>query len=59
MPKIKDNRILEGKINRNNAIIQYFNKRFSEGLRYEIVENEIILKFGVSPSLINRIMKNG
>ena len=57
MPKIKDERILQGKKNRDNEIRKYFEKRWKEGLRYEIIEDEVILKWGISPSAITRIMK--
>lgn len=60
MPKINDSRLLQGKINRNNEIYKYFKKRFDhDGIRYEIIEEEIILKFGVSVSAITKIMKIG
>lgn len=57
MPKITDKRIIEGRRNRNNDIRKYFVKRWSDGLRYEIIEEEIILKWGVSSSMIYQIMK--
>lgn len=57
MPKITDARVLLGKQNRNNDIRKYFEKRWGDGLRYEVIEEEIILKWGVSPSTINKIMK--
>lgn len=57
MPKITDERVLIGKQNRNNDIREYFSKRWGAGLRYEVIEEEIILKWGVSPSTINKIMK--
>ena len=58
MPKIIDERVLKGKQNRDNAIRKHFEKRWSQGYRYDVIEEEIILKFGVSVSLINKIMKN-
>lgn len=57
MPKIKDNRVIQGKKNRDREIKKHFDKRFNEGLRYEVIENEVILKWGVSISTINRILK--
>jgi hypothetical protein len=54
--KIRDSRIKEGKINRNNAIREYFEKRYNEGLRYEIIEEEIISKWGLGASTINMII---
>jgi len=57
MPKIKDERVLKGKSNRNKDIVNEFNKLWDSGLRYEIIEEKIILKFGVSVSAITKIMK--
>ena len=57
MPRVTDERVLRGKINRNNDIRKYFEKRFNEGLRYDVIEEEIILKWGVSNSTINKIIK--
>ena len=57
MPKIKDERVLQGKKNRDNEIRKHFEKRWKDGLRYEVIENEVILKFGVSASAITKIMK--
>ncbi len=57
MPKIKDGRVLQGKKNRNKEIRAYFDKRCKEGLRYEVIENEIILKWGVSVSTIAKVLK--
>ena len=57
MPKkIKDDRVRQGKLNRNNEIRRYFEKRYNAGLRYEIIEEEIILKWGLSSSTINMIL---
>lgn len=57
MPRIKDKRLLEGKLNRDKAIRDYFEKRWADGMRYDIIEEEIVLRWGVSVSLITRIMK--
>lgn len=57
MPKIKDERVLQGKKNRDNEIRKYFEKRWNDGLRYEVIETEVILKWGVSVSVVTRIMK--
>ncbi len=57
MPKIKDKRVVQGKKNRNEDIRKYFEKRWNDGIRYEIIEEEVILKWGVSVSVITRIMK--
>jgi hypothetical protein len=57
MPRIKDNEILEGKKNRNQSIRDYFNKRWAEGVRYEIIESEVKTKWGVGSSTIDRILK--
>ena len=57
MPRIKDNRVIEGKKNRNNKIRKYFEKRWNEGFRYEVIEEEVIKEFGVSVSTITRILK--
>lgn len=57
MPKIKDKRLEQGKENRKKEIRLFLEKRFNEGLRYEIVEEEAILKFGISASAIARILK--
>lgn len=57
MPKkIKDDRIRQGKQNRNNEIRKYFEKRYNEGYRYEVIEEEIILKWGLGSSTINMII---
>jgi len=59
MPLIKDPRVEQGKINRNREILNFFKKRFDVyGKRYEVVEEEIILKYGVSASTITKILKN-
>lgn len=57
MPRIKDKRLLKGKLNRDKAIRDYFEKRWADGMRYDIIEEEIVLRWGVSVSLITRIMK--
>ena len=57
MPKIIDERVLKGKKNRDENIANEFNKLWDSGLRYEIIEENIILKYGVSVSAINKIMK--
>jgi hypothetical protein len=57
MPKIKDERVLQGKKNRDEEIRKYFESKWDKGLRYEVIELEIILKYGVSVSMINKIMK--
>lgn len=54
--RIKDPRIVQGKKNRNNSIRAYFNKRYNQGARYEIIEEEIILKWGISSSTIYMIV---
>ncbi|MDD3079118.1 MAG: hypothetical protein PHH37_08440 [Paludibacter sp.] len=58
MPIIKDKRVIEGKKNRDNEIRKYFNKRWSEGFRYDVIETEVIAKWGVSSSAITKIMKH-
>lgn len=55
--KVKDTRIEQGKKNRNNSIRAYFNTRYNQGARYEIIEEEIILKWGISSSTIYMIIK--
>jgi hypothetical protein len=57
MPKIIDERVLQGKRNRDENIRNEFNKLWDAGLRYDIIEEKIILKYGVSVSAINKIMK--
>ena len=57
MTKIIDERVLQGKRNRDENIRNEFNKLWDTGLRYEIIEEKIILKYGVSVSAINKIMK--
>lgn len=57
MPAIKDKRVIEGKKNRDNEIRKFFKKRWSEGLRYEVIEAEVIAKWGVSSSMITKLMK--
>lgn len=57
MPKkIKDDRVRQGKINRNNEIRKFFEKLYNEGYRYEIIEEKIILKWGLGASTINMII---
>ena len=58
MPKINDKRIRRGKQNRDEEIRKYFENRFNAGIRYEIIEEEIILKWGLSSSAIYRIIKS-
>ena len=57
MPKINDERVLKGKQYRDESLANEFNKLWDTGLRYEISEEKIILKYGVSVSAINKIMK--
>ncbi len=57
MVKIKDIRILKGKKRRNEEIRRYFEKRFNSGLRYEVVMDELILRYGLSESTIYQIIK--
>lgn len=57
MPVIKDERVNDGKKNRNRAIREHFAKRYNDGIRYEIIMEELILKFGLSESTINQIIK--
>lgn len=54
--KIKDDRVRRGKENRNEEIRRYFEKRYNAGFRYEIIEEEIILKWGLGSSTINMIL---
>ena len=59
MPKkIKDDRIRQGKHNRDEKIRKYFAKRYNEGYRYEVIEEEIILEWGLGASTINMIINN-
>jgi hypothetical protein len=57
MPLIKDGRINDGKKNRNKAIREHFARRFNDGIRYEVIMDELIHKFGLSESTINQIIK--
>ena len=57
MPRINDHRINIGKQNRNEAIRIYFAKQFDAGYRYEVIIEELILKYGLSESTINQIIK--
>lgn len=57
MPIIKDKRVIEGKKNRDNEIRKFFTKRWNDGLRYEVIEDEVIAKWGVSSSAITKLMK--
>lgn len=57
MPRIKDERLRKGKLNRDKAIRAYFDKRWADGMRYDVIEEEIVLRWGVSVSAITRIMK--
>ena len=57
MAAIKDKRILEGKVNRNKSIRDYFKKRFNDGMRYDIIMNELIGRYGLSESTIYQIVK--
>lgn len=54
--RITDPRIKQGKKNRNNSIRAYFKKRYNQGTRYELIEEEIILKWGLGASTINQII---
>ena len=56
--KIIDDRVRQGKLNRNEEIRQYFAKLYNEGFRYEIIEEKIILKWGLGASTINQIINN-
>ena len=57
MPKIKDKRIIAGKRNRNNEIRAYFAKRWKDGMRTEVIYDEVINKWGIGESSIDRILK--
>ena len=57
MPKVRDERIRTGKINRNKSIRAYFEKRFNAGIRYEVIVGEIINEYGLSESTIYQIVK--
>jgi Mor family transcriptional regulator len=57
MPRINDHRISKGKRNRNEAIRVYFAKQYDAGYRYEVIIEELILKYGLSESTINQIIK--
>lgn len=43
---------------RNNEIREYFERRFNEGIRYELVEEEIMQRWGLAPGTIYQIIKN-
>lgn len=57
MPRINDHRISKGKRNRNDEIRRYFAKQYDSGYRYEVIIEELILKYGLSESTINQIIK--
>ncbi|NDW10473.1 hypothetical protein [Dysgonomonas sp. 520] len=58
MPKkIIDPRVRQGKLNRNDDIRKYFAKYYNAGYRYEVIEEKIILKWGVSANTIYQIIK--
>jgi Mor family transcriptional regulator len=58
MTRVKDNRVKFGKANRNKEIRKCFSKRWGEdGIRWEIVMSEMILKYGLSESTIYQIVK--
>ena len=57
MPKLKDERIRSGKLNRNREIKIYFEKRWEKGIRWEVIIDEIIMKWGIGESTINQIIK--
>jgi hypothetical protein len=58
MPVIKDIRIFRGKQNRNRAIREYFSMRFNgDNIRYDVIVEEIIARWGLSESTINQILK--
>jgi hypothetical protein len=44
--------------NRNNDIRQYFETRYNQGIRYELIEEEIMSKWGLSANTIYQIIKN-
>lgn len=55
--KIIDDRVRLGKMNRNKEICAFFEKLYNAGYRYEVIEEKIILKWGLSSSTINQIIK--
>lgn len=57
MPKITDKRVQEGKKNRDRKIRKYFDKRWKDGLRTEVIIEEVIFEWGLSESTINKILK--
>lgn len=57
MPRIKDKRIYEGRKNRNESIRKLYWKRWDEGLREQFIMDELILKWGLSTSTIEQIIK--
>ncbi len=57
MARIKDKRIHTGKANRNRAIREYFSKRWNEGIRWEVIIDEIINRWGIGESTIYQIVK--
>lgn len=57
MPKITDKRVQEGKKNRDKKIRKYFIKRWKDGLRTEVIIEEVIFEWGLSESSINKILK--
>lgn len=57
MPKIIDKRVQEGKKNRNREIRKYFEKQWKAGYRTDKIYDEVISKWGLSESSINKILK--
>jgi hypothetical protein len=57
MPQIKDKIVIEGRKNRNSSIRDYFNRRWTDGARYDVIEAEVKAKWGLGASSINRILK--
>lgn len=57
MPRVSDVRVIEGKKNRDNDIKKYFQTRWAQGYRYDVIEGEVIAKWGVSASAIAKLLK--
>ena len=57
MPRITDERVLAGKRNRDRDIRKYFDKRWKDGLRTEVIYDEVINKWGLSSGMISKILK--
>lgn len=56
MAKTKDPRVKQGKALRNEAIRTYFDMRYNAGFRYDVIIEDLILKWGLAESTLSQII---